>query len=116
QRNRGVLGRTRAQGRGSSATDRKSAGRLERNPRSPARPATAVRIGPVAAAGERELQWRHRARPVAASTGPRHCSVQDVGLAGAEDPDVLAWAAANNRLALTHDRATMWDYAKERVR
>lgn len=32
--------------------------------------------------------------------------VQDVDLAGAEDPDVLAWAAENNRILLTHDRAT----------
>jgi hypothetical protein len=41
--------------------------------------------------------------------------VQDVGLAGAEDPDLLAWAAENNRIMLTHDRATMSDYAYERV-
>jgi hypothetical protein len=41
--------------------------------------------------------------------------VQDVGLAGAEDPDVLAWAAENNRIVLTHDRATMSDHAYERV-
>jgi hypothetical protein len=41
--------------------------------------------------------------------------VQDVGLAGADDPDILAWAAANNRIVLTHDRATLSDYAYERV-
>src|SRR5438874_13102276 len=41
--------------------------------------------------------------------------VQDVGLAGADDPDILAWAAENNRIVLTHDRATMADYAYERV-
>jgi len=41
--------------------------------------------------------------------------MQDVGLAGADDPDVLAWAAENNRIVLTHDRATMSDYAYERV-
>jgi hypothetical protein len=41
--------------------------------------------------------------------------VQDVGLAGAEDPDVLAWASENNRILLTHDRATMREYAYERV-
>ncbi len=41
--------------------------------------------------------------------------VQDVGIAGADDPDVLAWAAENNRIILTHDRATMTDYAYERV-
>src|SRR5438128_11693828 len=40
--------------------------------------------------------------------------VQDVGLAGADDPDILAWAAENNRIVLTHDRATMSDYAHER--
>jgi hypothetical protein len=40
---------------------------------------------------------------------------QDAGLAGAEDPDILAWAAENNRIVPTHDRATMSDYAYERV-
>src|SRR5436853_540667 len=40
---------------------------------------------------------------------------QDVGLAGADDPDVLAWAAENNRIVLTHDHATMSYYAYERV-
>ena len=33
--------------------------------------------------------------------------VQDVGLAGADDSDILAWAAENDRIVLTHDRATM---------
>ena len=41
--------------------------------------------------------------------------VMDVGLAGAEDPEVLAWAAENDRILLTHDRATMPDFAYERV-
>lgn len=41
--------------------------------------------------------------------------VQDVGLRNAEDPDILAWAADNNRIVLTHDRATMADFAYERV-
>jgi hypothetical protein len=41
--------------------------------------------------------------------------VQDVGLAGAEDPDILAWAAMNDRIVLTHDRATMPDFAYARV-
>ena len=41
--------------------------------------------------------------------------VQDVGLAGLADPDILAWAAANERIILTHDRATLPDYACERV-
>ncbi len=41
--------------------------------------------------------------------------VQDAGLAGADDPDILAWAAENNRIILTHDRATMADYAYQRI-
>jgi hypothetical protein len=41
--------------------------------------------------------------------------VRDVGLTGVDDPDILAWAAANNRIILTHDRATMSDYAYKRV-
>jgi len=41
--------------------------------------------------------------------------VQDVGLAGVVDPDILAWAATNDRIVLTHDRATLRDYAYERL-
>jgi hypothetical protein len=41
--------------------------------------------------------------------------VRDAGLSGANDPDILAWAAANNRVVLTHDRATLPDYAFERL-
>jgi len=41
--------------------------------------------------------------------------VQDVGLAGVDDPDILAWAAGNDRIVLTHDRATLPDYAYERL-
>lgn len=41
--------------------------------------------------------------------------VQDAGLAGRDDPDVLAWAAEQNRIVLSHDRATMPDYASDRV-
>ncbi len=41
--------------------------------------------------------------------------VQDVGLSGARDSDILAWAAENERIVLTHDRATMTDYAYERM-
>jgi hypothetical protein len=41
--------------------------------------------------------------------------VQDIGLSAADDPEVLAWAAENERIVLTHDRATMPDYAYERV-
>ena len=41
--------------------------------------------------------------------------VQDVQLAGAEDPEVLAWATNENRIVLTHDRATMPDHAYLRL-
>lgn len=41
--------------------------------------------------------------------------VQDVGLAGAEDPAVLAWAAKEGRVLLTHDVATMTGFAYDRV-
>ncbi len=41
--------------------------------------------------------------------------VQDVGLLGAADPDVLAWAAEYGRILLTHDLATIPDFAYERV-
>lgn len=41
--------------------------------------------------------------------------VQDVGLEGANDPRVLDWAARNNRIVLTHDRATMAAFAYARV-
>ena len=42
-------------------------------------------------------------------------SVQHVGIAGYDDPEVLEWAAQNNRILLTHDRATMPDFAYERL-
>ncbi len=41
--------------------------------------------------------------------------VQDIGLSEADDPAILEWAAANNRIVLTHDRATMPDFAYARV-
>ena len=41
--------------------------------------------------------------------------LQDVGLAGAEDPVVLAGAAEEGRGLLTHDVSTMTQYAYERV-
>jgi hypothetical protein len=40
---------------------------------------------------------------------------QDAELSGRDDPSILAWAAANNRIVLTHDRATMARYAYERI-
>ena len=42
--------------------------------------------------------------------------VQDVGLEQADDPDVLAWAADRERIVVTHDRATMPDFAYRRIR
>lgn len=41
--------------------------------------------------------------------------VQDAGLRGANDPTVLAWAAEEKRILLTHDVATMSRYAYDRV-
>lgn len=40
---------------------------------------------------------------------------QDTGLSGSEDPDVLAWAANENRIVITHDGATMPDHAYDRI-
>jgi Domain of unknown function (DUF5615) len=42
--------------------------------------------------------------------------IQDAGLLGADDPTVLAWTAEEARILLTHDRATMPDFAYDRVR
>jgi len=41
--------------------------------------------------------------------------VQDVGLEQAIDPVVLAWAAQDDRIIVTHDRATLPHFAYERV-
>ena len=41
--------------------------------------------------------------------------VQDVGLMHTPDPDILAWAAAQGRIVLTHDRNTMTGFAIARV-
>lgn len=41
--------------------------------------------------------------------------VQDIGPDGAADPEILEWAARNQRIVLTHDRATMADFANSRV-
>lgn len=41
--------------------------------------------------------------------------VQDVGLQGADDPTVLDWAADQGRVLLTHDAATIPDFALARV-
>src|SRR5262245_15836253 len=41
--------------------------------------------------------------------------IQDVGLRGKQDPEVLEWAANENRLLLTHDASTMTKHAYARV-
>ena len=41
--------------------------------------------------------------------------VQDVGLPEADDARVLTWAAENDRIVLTHDRATLPAHAYDRV-
>lgn len=42
--------------------------------------------------------------------------IQDVGLSGASDPEVLEWAAGEERLVLSHDVQTLVGYAYDRVR
>jgi predicted nuclease of predicted toxin-antitoxin system len=42
--------------------------------------------------------------------------VQDADLAGSPDSVVLAWAAGEDRILLTHDRDTMPNFAYDRVR
>lgn len=41
--------------------------------------------------------------------------VQDVGLRQVGDREILSWAASNQCIILTHDRATMPDFAYERL-
>lgn len=41
--------------------------------------------------------------------------VQDVGLSGEDDPTILAWAADENRILLTHDVATITSFAYQRI-
>jgi hypothetical protein len=41
--------------------------------------------------------------------------VQDAGLMGRSDPEVLAWAAGEQRILLTHDASTMTRHAYTRV-
>ncbi len=42
--------------------------------------------------------------------------VQDTGHSGINDPDLLAWAAREQRVILSHDVATLRQYAEDRVR
>lgn len=41
--------------------------------------------------------------------------VQDLKVAGADDPTVLAWAAQAGRILLTHDERTIPSYAYQRL-
>lgn len=42
--------------------------------------------------------------------------VQDVGLGGMDDPQILEWAAREGRVLLTHDVETMTGFAYDRLR
>jgi predicted nuclease of predicted toxin-antitoxin system len=42
--------------------------------------------------------------------------VQAAGLSGAHDSEILAWAANDGRIVLTHDVSTMTRHALDRVR
>jgi hypothetical protein len=42
--------------------------------------------------------------------------VQDVGLLGEDDPTILAWAAEQGRILLTHDVSTMTRFVNQRLR
>lgn len=41
--------------------------------------------------------------------------IQDAGLMGADDPRVLAWAASENRVLVTHDGRTVPSHAIQRI-
>ena len=43
------------------------------------------------------------------------CQAQDVGLMSTPDPDILEWAAANDRIVVSGDRSTLSVYAWNRV-
>jgi hypothetical protein len=43
-------------------------------------------------------------------------SAQQAGLAGADDPTILTWAANEGRILLSHDRQTMIGFAYDRLR
>ena len=42
--------------------------------------------------------------------------VQDTNMAASPDPELLEWAATNNRIILTHDVRTLAGFAYNRVR
>ena len=41
--------------------------------------------------------------------------VQDVGLTGLDDPEILEWADLQRRIVLTHDRRTMPNFVYQRI-
>ena len=41
--------------------------------------------------------------------------VQDVGLSGGGDPEVLEWAASDGRVMVTHDVSTLSNHAYDRI-
>jgi predicted nuclease of predicted toxin-antitoxin system len=43
-------------------------------------------------------------------------TVEDAGLRGTPDPQILEWAARESRVLITHDKRTMKDFAYDRVR
>lgn len=65
--------------------------------------------------GRRERHQTARRGPAATAAGHRPGDGVEAGLSGADDPTVLAWAAVEGRVLLTHDLATMTDFAYERV-
>ena len=42
--------------------------------------------------------------------------IHELGMDQTPDPDILVWAAAENRVVITHDADTMPDYAYQRLR
>ena len=42
--------------------------------------------------------------------------LQDIGLSGISDPDLLEWAAREQRVVLSHDVTTLRRFAEERAR
>ena len=41
--------------------------------------------------------------------------IHELGMDRTPDPDILVWAAAENRVVITHDADTMPDYAYQRL-
>ncbi len=42
--------------------------------------------------------------------------IQDTEIAGGDDPTVLAWAAQEQRIVLTHDQSTIPDFVAARIK